>query len=55
MYEAARTQGMNRVVNVSSDSTILGYGLDSPYKQVLAGEYDKLPERWPLATLSWAI
>ena len=55
VYEAGRIQGVKRVVNVSSGATILGYGLDSPYKEVLAGEYEKLPERWPLVNESWPI
>ena len=46
VYEAARIQGVKRVVNISSGATILGYGLESPYKDLLAGEYEKLPEQW---------
>ena len=55
VYEAARIQGVKRVVNVSSGATILGYGLDSPYREVLAGEYEKLPEQWPLVNETWPI
>lgn len=55
VYEAARIQGVKRVVNVSSGATILGYGLDSPYREVLVGEYEKLPEQWPLVNETWPI
>ena len=55
VYEAARIQGVKRVVNVSSGATILGYGLESPYKDLLAGEYEKLPEQWPLVNERWPI
>ena len=55
VYEAARIQGVKRVVNISSGATILGYGLESPYKDLLAGEYEKLPEQWPLVNERWPI
>ena len=54
VYEAARIQGVKRVVNISSGATILGYGLESPYKDLLAGEYEKLPEQWPLVNERWS-
>ena len=55
VYEAARIQGVKRVVNISSGATILGYGLESPYKDLLAGEYEKLPDQWPLVNERWPI
>ena len=55
VYEAARIQGVKRVVNISSGATILGYGLEAPYKDLLAGEYEKLPEQWPLVNERWPI
>ena len=55
VYEAARIQGVKRVVNISSGATILGYGLESPYKDLLAGEYEKLPGQWPLVNERWPI
>lgn len=55
VYEAARIGAVKRVVNVSSGATILGYGLDSPYRELLAGEYEKLTGQWSLVNETWPI
>ncbi len=49
VYEAARIQGVKRVVYASSGAVTLGpqYQL-SPYKEIVAGEYDKVPEKWDM-------
>jgi len=55
IYEAARINAVNRVVFTSSGATILGYGLDTPYREVLSGEYNLVPETWPLVNESWPV
>lgn len=55
VYEAARLQDVRRVVFVSSGATILGYGLEAPYRELLAGEYDRLPAEWPLVDETWPV
>ena len=49
VYEAARIQGVKRVVFASSGATTLGprYHL-SPYKELAAGEFDKVPAQWEM-------
>ena len=49
VYEAARIQGVKRVVYASSGATTLGpqYHL-SPYMEIAAGEYDKVPAEWDM-------
>ena len=50
VYEAARIHGVKRVIFASSGGTMLGYELDSPYTEIAAAEYDKIPKVWPLLT-----
>jgi nucleoside-diphosphate-sugar epimerase len=50
VYEAARRSGVRRVVFASSGGVTLGYELDSPYTEMVAAEYDRIPSEWPLVT-----
>ena len=47
VFEAARINGVKRIIFASSGSATLGpqHHL-SPYKEILAGEYDKVPSEW---------
>ena len=55
IYEAARLSDVKRVIFTSSGATILGYGLDAPYREVLSGEYDRIPASWPLVSETWPV
>ena len=49
VYEAARIQGVKRVIYASSGAVTLGPQYHhSPYKEIVAGEYDKVPEKWDM-------
>ena len=50
VFEAARQAGVKRVVFASSGTIILNYVLDSPWRELESGEYDKLPPTWPMIT-----
>ena len=50
VYEAVRIHGVKRVIFASSGGTMLGYELESPYTEIAAAEYDKIPKVWPLLT-----
>ena len=47
VFEASRINGVKRIIFASSGSTTLGpqYHL-SPYKEIAAAQYDKVPETW---------
>ena len=49
VFEAARINGVKRVIFASSGATTLGpqYHL-SPFIELVAGEYDKVPEKWDM-------
>ena len=49
VFEASRINGAKRVIFASSGSTTLGpqYHL-SPYMEIAADEYDKVPETWEM-------
>ena len=49
VFEASRINGVKRVIFASSGSTTLGpqYHL-SPYMEIAADEYDKVPETWEM-------
>lgn len=55
VFEAARRAHVPRVVFASSGATILGYGLESPYREILAGQYDQVPSEWPRVTEQWPV
>ena len=50
VYEAARMNGVKRIIFASSGGTMLGYEYDSPYTEIAASEYDNVPKVWPLIT-----
>lgn len=50
VYEASRINGVKRIIFASSGGTMLGYELESPYTEIVAAEYDKVPKVWPLIT-----
>lgn len=53
--EASRLAGVRRFVFVSSGCAVLGYEHDSPYKEIVAGEYDKAPATWPMVDYTWPV
>ena len=50
VFAAAREAGVRRVLFASSGSVMGGYAVLSPYKELLAGEYDQVPAAWPMLT-----
>jgi hypothetical protein len=50
VFEAARRNGVGRVVFASSGGTTLGWESESPYFEIVAAQYDKIPETWPMIT-----
>lgn len=50
VFEAAKEARVKRVVFASSGTIILNYVLDSPWRELESGEYDKLPPSWPMIT-----
>lgn len=46
VYEAARLNGVRRVVLGSTGDTMTGYEMDYPYGELAAGKYDKVAEPW---------
>ena len=48
VYEAARLNGVRRVVLGSTGDTMTGYELDHPYGELAAGAYDKAPDSWTM-------
>lgn len=55
VYEASRQAGVKRVVFISSGCVVLGYERDFPYNHLVAGEYDQVPETWPMVDETWPI
>ena len=50
VINAALSTGVRRIVFASSGSVMSGYAQISPYKELLSGNYDALPESWPMLT-----
>ena len=50
VYEAARKNRVKRVIFASSGGTTLGWEYESPYFEIVAAQYDKIPETWPMIT-----
>lgn len=51
VFAAATEAAVPRVVFASSGATVAGHELDEPYRSLVEGRYDDLPERWPLITV----
>ncbi len=50
VFEAARQAGVKRVIYASSGATIAGWEREAPYKALVEGCYDAVPETWPMLT-----
>ena len=50
VYEAVRIHGVKRMILANSGGTMLGYKLESPYTDIAAGEYDSIPQVYPILT-----
>ena len=52
VFRAAQAAGVKKVVFVSSGSTMCAYEWDegSPYGMMARGEYDQVPDTWPMMT-----
>jgi len=50
VYEAARLNGVKRVVLGSTGDTMTGYEMEYPYGELAAGEYDKVNDNWDMIT-----
>ena len=54
VFQAATDAGVERVVFASSGATVAGWEIDEPYKSLVEGRYDDLPETWPLINVDMA-
>lgn len=55
VFEAARRAGVRRVVYASSGATISGWESQEPYKALVEGRYDDVPQSWPMITHEWTV
>jgi nucleoside-diphosphate-sugar epimerase len=55
VFRAAQEAGVKRVVFVSSGSTMCAYEWDdgSPYGMMARGEYERVPDSWPMIDQTW--
>jgi nucleoside-diphosphate-sugar epimerase len=55
VFRAAQLAGVRRMVFVSSGSTMCAYEWDegSPYGMMARGEYDRVPDSWPMIDHFW--
>ncbi|MFN8636800.1 MAG: NAD(P)-dependent oxidoreductase [Chloroflexota bacterium] len=55
VFRAAQLAGIKKVVFMSSGSTMCAYEWDegSPYGMMARGEYDSVPDAWPMVDQSW--
>ena len=53
VYEAARLNGVRRVVFGSTGDTMTGYECDPPYGYLAAAQYDKVKWGWPMVDQTW--
>lgn len=51
VFQAATEAGVARVVFASSGATVAGVEFDEPYKALVEGRYDAVPDQWPLITV----
>jgi nucleoside-diphosphate-sugar epimerase len=50
VFEASARAGAKRVVFASSGATVRGYETTSPYRELAAGDFTKVPAHWPRLT-----
>jgi nucleoside-diphosphate-sugar epimerase len=50
VFEAAHQAGVKRVIYASSGATISGWEHEEPYKAIVEGRYNDVPETWPMLT-----
>jgi nucleoside-diphosphate-sugar epimerase len=50
VFEAARGAGVKRIVYASSGATTAGWEKESPYRELVSGQYDHVPSSWPMIT-----
>ncbi len=55
VYEAARLNGVKRIVFGSTGDTMTGWETDPPYGYLAAGKYDKAKWGWPMVDQSWPV
>ena len=48
VLEAARDAGCKRVIFASSGACVTGWEREEPYKALVEGRYDELPDTWPM-------
>ena len=48
VLEAARQTGVKRVIVASSGATVAGWEREEPYRALVEGRYDDVPEQWPI-------
>ena len=53
VYEAARLNGVKRVVLGSTGDTMTGYECDPPYGYMASGNYDKVQWGWSMVDSTW--
>ena len=46
VLEAARQAGVKRVILASSGATVAGWEREEPYRAIVEGRYDEVPEGW---------
>jgi len=50
VFESAAQAGVRRIVFASSGATTNGYEDLPPYREIVEGEYDRVPVPWPMVT-----
>jgi nucleoside-diphosphate-sugar epimerase len=55
VFEASRQAEVRRIVLASSGATVWGYENDFPYSAIMAGEYERVPQKWPMLTAESAV
>lgn len=50
VFAATRQADVRRILFASSGAVVSGYAQHSPYKELLAGDYDALPDTWTMLT-----